>query len=63
MARLMLLLSPVRRRQRMVGVITTREVLRNLRLITHEFGFRCAVRCCWACCFGRKTTFLEIVFY
>lgn len=44
----------------MRGVITTRDVWSNLRLIWHEFGFRCLLRCVWVCIDGRKTTFLDV---
>jgi len=46
----------------MVGVITSRDVLLNVRLIWSEFGFLCLARCMLACASGRKTTFLEIAF-
>ncbi len=46
----------------MIGVITSRDVLQNLRLIWAEFGFRCLLRCVAACAFGPKTTFLEVAF-
>jgi len=44
----------------MVGVITTRDVLRNLGVIRREFGVWCLVRAMVACVRHRKTTFLEI---
>lgn len=44
----------------MVGVITSRDVLLNLRLIWAEFGFVCLARCLFVCACGRKTTFLEV---
>ncbi len=45
----------------MIGVITSRDVLLNLRLIWSEFGFICLLRCVLACTLGRKkTTFLEV---
>lgn len=43
----------------MRGVITHREVVRNLGLIAREFGWRCLFRCLYACAVGRQTTFLE----
>ena len=46
----------------MVGVITSRDVLLNLRVIWAEFGFLCVARCLFACAFGPKTTFLEVAF-
>ncbi len=46
----------------MIGVITSRDVLLNLRLIWTEFGFLCLARCVLACTLGRRTTFLEIAF-
>ncbi len=46
----------------MIGVITSRDVLQNLRLIWAEYGFGCLARCLFACAFGPKTTFLEIAF-
>ena len=46
----------------MIGVITGRDVLANLKLIWAEFGFLCLARCVLACAFGPKTTFLEIAF-
>ena len=46
----------------MIGVITSRDVLRNLHVIVREFGVLCTLRCFGACLFGPKTTFLEIAF-
>lgn len=46
----------------MRGVITHREVVRNLGLIAPEFGLSCLFRCLFACATGRKTTFLEVAF-
>ncbi len=46
----------------MIGVITSRDVLLNLRLIWAEYGFSCLARCLFACAFGPKTTFLEVAF-
>lgn len=45
----------------MDGVIRGREVLTHARLIVHEFGFLCLLRCIRACLFGSRTTFLECV--
>ena len=47
----------------MVGVITTRDVLRNAGLIAREFGMKCLIRCvlkCLAPVKGKPTTFLEV---
>lgn len=44
------------------GVITHREVLKNVGLIRREFGTRCLLRCLWACFFGGRTTFLSVAF-
>jgi hypothetical protein len=46
----------------MIGVITSRDVLLNLRLIWAEFGFICVARCLFACASRQKTTFLEVAF-
>ncbi len=46
----------------MRGVITHREVVRNLGLIAREFGVLCLLRCLFACATGRHTTFLEVAF-
>jgi hypothetical protein len=46
----------------MRGVITTRDVIANLRLIWREFGSRCALRCVVAVVMMKKTTFLELVY-
>jgi hypothetical protein len=43
----------------MRGVITSRDVLANARLIHSEFGFRCLLRCLVAVVRGRHTTFLD----
>jgi hypothetical protein len=45
----------------MRGLITEREVFRNLPLIWREFGFRCLVRCVRALFRPEPTTFLEVV--
>lgn len=45
----------------MRGLITDREVFRNLPLIWREFGFGCFVRCVRALLRSRPTTFLEVV--
>ncbi len=42
----------------MRGLITEREVFRNLPLIWREFGFRCLVRCVRALFRSQPTTFL-----
>ncbi|MDQ3265825.1 MAG: hypothetical protein M3Y59_19585 [Myxococcota bacterium] len=44
----------------MVGVITTRDVLRNAGLIAREFGVRCLLRCVVVMMRGKPTTFLEV---
>jgi hypothetical protein len=46
----------------MRGVITHREVVRNLGLIAREFGLGCLLRCLYACAVRRETTFLEVAF-
>ena len=43
----------------MQGVITGKDVLRNLPLIWREFGTRCAVNALHAVLTGKKTTFLD----
>lgn len=48
----------------MNGVITSRDVFANMRLIWKEFGFRCLMRCVW-CSIDpgtKPTTFLDIAF-
>ena len=45
----------------MDGVITGRDVVSNLRVIYREFGLRTLYRCVRACVWGRRTTFLDIV--
>jgi hypothetical protein len=44
----------------MQGVITGKDVLRNLPLIWREFGTRCAVKALRAIITGKKTTFLDV---
>ena len=44
----------------MRGVITLRDVLANLALVTREFGAGCVVRCLIATLRRQRTTFLEI---
>ncbi len=44
----------------MRGVITLRDVLANLGLVTREFGARCVVRCLLASLRRQQTTFLDI---
>lgn len=46
----------------MVGVITSRDVVKNARLIYREFGLRCLVRCLWVATVGARSTFLEVAF-
>lgn len=45
----------------MDGVITGREVVSNFGLIWREFGTRTLYRCVRACLWGRRTTFLDII--
>ncbi len=45
----------------MRGVITNRDVVRNLGLIYREFGTRCMFRCLWVLATRRTTTFLDVV--
>jgi hypothetical protein len=42
------------------GVITTRDVLKNLPLIWREFGTVCALRCIRAVVKRERTTFLDV---
>jgi len=42
------------------GVITTRDVLKNLPLIWREFGTVCALRCLRAVVKRERTTFLDV---
>ncbi len=44
----------------MIGVITTRDVIRNAVLIAREFGLRCLLRCAVVMLRGKPTTFLEV---
>ncbi len=44
----------------MSGVITGRDVVKNVGTITREFGLRCLLRCLWAIASGRRTTFLDV---
>ena len=44
----------------MQGVITGKDVLKNLPLIWREFGTRCAVKALRAVLTGKKTTFLDV---
>ena len=44
----------------MQGVITGRDVLKNLPLIWREFGTRCAISALRAVLTGKKTTFLDV---
>jgi hypothetical protein len=54
--------APGRRRHRsMRGVITNKDVVRNLGLIFREFGAGCFLRCLWVVATRRSTTFLEVV--
>ncbi|MBX7102145.1 MAG: hypothetical protein K1X89_30800 [Myxococcaceae bacterium] len=44
----------------MHGVITSKDVLKNLPLIWREFGTGCVVRCLSAVVRREKTTFLDV---
>ncbi len=44
----------------MRGIITARDVFRNLPLIWREFGIRCLFRCVGALLSSQPTTFLEV---
>ena len=44
----------------MRGVITGREVMKNLLLVWREFGAMCVARCLWASLRGQQATFLEL---
>ncbi|MBL8954582.1 MAG: hypothetical protein JNK82_27630 [Myxococcaceae bacterium] len=44
----------------MDGVITTRDVLKNLPLIWREFGAVCALKCIKAVVKRERTTFLDV---
>jgi hypothetical protein len=50
-----------RRCRSMRGVITNKDVVRNLGLIFREFGAGCFLRCLWVVATRRSTTFLEVV--
>jgi hypothetical protein len=44
----------------MVGVITTRHLLKHSAVIVHEFGALCLLRCLWrTLTIHRAVTFLE----
>ncbi len=45
----------------MVGVITTRHLITQSRVIVREFGARCYLRCVWRTLLHRRVTFLECV--
>lgn len=45
-----------------VGVITTRDVIRHTTTIVREFGAGAWIRCCVAILTQRQTTFLACVF-
>ena len=45
----------------MRGVITNRDVVKNLGLILREFGAGTFLRCLWVVATRRSTTFLEVV--
>ena len=45
-----------------VGVITSKEVLRHGGTIVREFGATAYLRCCLAILLRRRTTFLNCVF-
>ena len=44
----------------MIGLITLRDVVANLGLVTREFGAGCVLRCLLASVRRQRTTFLEI---
>lgn len=44
----------------MIGVITTKDVIRNAGLIVREFGLATLLRCAAVVLRGKTTTFLEI---
>ncbi len=46
----------------MRGLITNRDVLRNLTVIWREFGLLCLLRCVWVMLDRQQTTFLDVVF-
>jgi len=45
------------------GLITTRDVLKHGAVIVREFGAATYLRCCLAILCGRRTTFLNVVFW
>ena len=45
----------------MRGVITGRDVVRNVPIIYREFGVRCLARLLWVLMVGKRTTFLEVI--
>jgi hypothetical protein len=45
----------------MRGIITGRDVVRNVGIIYREFGARCLARCLWALAIRKRTTFLDVV--
>jgi hypothetical protein len=45
------------------GVVTTKDVLLNWPAIVHGFGLRTWLSCCKAVLTGRRTTFLELVWF
>jgi hypothetical protein len=42
------------------GVITSRDVIKNLPLIWREFGTLCALKCLKAVVYRERTTFLDV---
>jgi len=44
------------------GVITSRDVLKNLPLIWRGFGAKCTLRCLMVVLTGKRTTFLQVVY-
>jgi len=44
----------------MEGVITSRDVIKNLPLIWREFGTLCALKCIRAVVKRERTTFLDV---
>ena len=44
----------------MDGVITSRDVIKNLPLIWREFGTICALKCIKAVVVRERTTFLDV---
>jgi len=45
----------------MRGVITGRDVVRNIGTIYQQFGVRCLARLLWVLMVGKRTTFLEVI--